>query len=110
MWFHLCTGNHDPTGKDSLYDMIQWLSAGLTSLRHKVTVGDSVAPDAVNILWENFRAQDEQFFADQSFTFGLIATEIPTDHTFNWIDDAQWIERRRVFDKIAPRAKFIWSM
>jgi hypothetical protein len=110
MWFHLYLGNHDAiAGRDSLYDMVEWLVAGLTELKHRVTVGDTIAPRAMNIVWDNFRPGDEQLIANRDFRFGLIATEIPTDQTFNWRDEAPWPERRRAFETIAPYAQFIWS-
>jgi hypothetical protein len=110
MWFHLFTGNHDKFGTITLHDMMEWLIAGLTDLDHEVTVGNMIAPNAINIIWENFFDGDIRIFDEQRFTFGLIATEIPTGHTFNWLDDEPWPTRRRCFDQIAPRAAFIWSM
>jgi hypothetical protein len=110
MWFHLFTGNHDEFGTITLYDMMEWLTAGLTELNHEVTVGDTIAPNAINIVWENFCDNDVRIFEKHHFTFGLIATEIPTDHTFNWLPHNPWRTRRRCFDRIAPRAAFIWSM
>ncbi len=110
MWFHLFTGNHDEFGTITLHDMMEWLTAGLTELKHEVTVGDTIAPNAINIIWENFFNEDLRIFEKRRFTFGLIATEIPTDHTFNWLPDDPWLTRRRCFDRIAPRAAFIWSM
>ena len=110
MWFHLCTGNHDERGTATLYDMMEWVTAGLTELKHEVTVGDTVAPNAMNIIWENFFDTDVQIFNEKRFKFGLIATEIPTDHTFNWLEHDPWLTRRECFDRIAPQASFIWSM
>jgi hypothetical protein len=110
MWFHFFTGNHDETGRASLYDMMEWLTASLTELKHEVTVGDTIAPHAMNIIWENFRDEDEEIFKSHDFKFGLIATEIPVGETFNWLDGGDWPARRRAFDKVARRAQFIWSM
>jgi len=110
MWFHLFTGNHCPLGRKTLFDMMEWLTAGLTDLNHKVTVGDTIAPSAMNVIWENFHDSDERLFSEQRFKFGLIATEVPTGHTFNWLEYDPWLTRRRSFEKIAPRAEFIWSM
>ncbi len=110
MWFHLFTGNHDAFGAITLHDMMEWVTAGLTELKHEVTVGDTIAPHAINVIWENFFDVDLQIFAEQPFTFGLIATEIPTGHSFNWLEEEPWLTRRRCFDQIAPRAAFIWSM
>jgi hypothetical protein len=110
MWFHLFLGNHDEIGKQTLYDMTQWLVAGLTELNHKTSIGSTIVPNALNIIWDNFREDDERLFLEHNFKFGLIATEIPTGTTFNWLEEPPWPERRRAFDKIAPRAQFIWSM
>ena len=62
MWFHLFTGNHNPFGAASLHDMMDWLTAGLTELNHEVTVGDTLAPNAINIIWENFVDADVELF------------------------------------------------
>ena len=110
MWFHLFTGNHCPLGRRTLFDMMEWLTAGLTDLNHKVTVGDTIAPSAMNVIWENFHDSDERLFSEHRFKFGLIATEVPTGQTFNWLEYDPWLTRRRSFEKIAPRAEFIWSM
>jgi hypothetical protein len=110
MWFHLFTGNHNPFGAASLHDMMDWLTASLTELNQEVTVGDTLAPNAINIIWENFVDTDFEIFDTHHFTFGLVATEIPTDRTFNWLPHEPWLTRRRCFDQIAPRAAFIWSM
>jgi len=110
MWFHFFTGNHNKAGRASLYDMMEWLTAGLTELKHDVTVGNTIAPHAINIIWENFRHEDEEIFKSHDFKFGLIATEIPVGRTFNWLGEGSWPTRRRSFDKIARRAQFIWSM
>jgi hypothetical protein len=110
MWFHLCVANHNPIGRETLYDMIQWLIAGLTENGHEVTVGDRVAPSAMNILWDNFREGDEEVLSKEDFRYGLIATEIPTGDTMNWLDEPPWPERRRAFDRVGRRAEFIWSM
>jgi hypothetical protein len=110
MWFHMFTGNHDEVGTITLYDMMEFLSAGLRELGHEVTVGDTIAPNAVNIIWENFFDDDVKIFEKHCFKFGLIATEIPTDQTFNWLEHDPWLTRRRCFDQIASRASFIWSM
>lgn len=110
MWFHLYLGNHDDiAGRNSLYDMVEWLVAGLTDLEHHVTVGDTIAPQAMNIIWDNFRHGDERLVANGGFRFGLIATEIPTGATFNWRDEPPWPERRQAFEAVAPHAQFIWS-
>jgi len=109
MWFHFFVGNHEQTGRASLFDVMEWLTGSLTELKHYVTVGDTIAPNAMNIIWENFGDADEQIFKDHSFKFGLIATEIPVGRSFNWLDEEPWLTRRRAFDKIAPRAQFIWS-
>ena len=110
MWFHLFTGNHDKFGTITLHDMMEWVIAGLTDLKHEVTVGTTIAPHAINIIWENFFEPDVGIFDQHQFTFGLIATEIPTGRTFNWLEHDPWLTRRRWFDRIAPRAAFIWSM
>lgn len=104
MWFHLFTGNHNKFGAITIHDMMEWLIAGLTDLRHEVTVGDTIAPNALNIIWENFSDADIEIFNRQRFTFGLIATEIPTNRTFNWLDHEPWLTRRKCFDQVAPRA------
>ncbi len=110
MWFHFFVGNHELAGRATLYDMMQWLTAGLAELKHEVTVGDTIAPNAMNVIWEGFGDVDEQIFKDHNFEFGLIATEMPVGNTFNWLEEEPWLTRRRAFDRIAPRAKFIWSM
>lgn len=110
MRFHLFLGNHDQTGRDTIHDMMEWLTAGLTELNHQVTVDKFIAPNAINVIWENFVDKDVEVFDDSRFKFGLIATEIPVGQTFNWLDHEPWLTRRRCFEKIAPRAQFIWSM
>jgi hypothetical protein len=89
---------------------MEWLVGSLKELKHEVTVGDTIAPNAMNLIWENFRDADEQIFEDYNFKFGLIATEIPVGDSFNWLDAEPWRTRRRTFDRIAPRAQFIWSL
>src|SRR5262245_26474980 len=110
MWFHLFTGNHDELGTITLHDMMEWLIAGLTELNHEVTVGHTIAPNAINIILKNVSKPNLQIFDNYHFTFGLIATEIPTGRTFNWLEHDPWLTRRKCFDRIAPRAAFIWSM
>jgi hypothetical protein len=63
--------------------MIEWVSAGLVELNHRLTVDDAVAPGTLNIFWDNFQPGDERLFSNNKLTFGMIATEIPSGNTFN---------------------------
>lgn len=108
MRFHFFVGNHDIDGRASVLDLLPWLVGSLARLKHQVTIGDCLASDALNVVFENFTDADATLL--KGCNFGLIATEIPTERTFNGFDREPWLMRRRAFDKIAPRARFIWSL
>jgi hypothetical protein len=63
----------------------------------------------MNVIFEHFRDADVDILNGNDFRFGLVATEIPIGQSFNGIDQEPWLTRRRAFNKIAPRAEFIWS-
>jgi hypothetical protein len=109
MWFHFFVGNHGNTGRGTLVDMMPWLTGGLAQAGHKVTIGETIAPNAMNVIFENFGDADVQVLEDYSFKFGVVATEIPVVGTFNGRYEEPWLTRRRSFDKIVQRAQFIWS-
>lgn len=111
MWFHLCTSNHDPVGRSTLIDMSDWFTAGLTDLGHKVTSSDTyVEPNAINIFWECFNRIFKSRISKIGVKYGIIATEIPDGHAFNWRDEPHWNERFKAFLKVAKGASFIWTM
>lgn len=110
MWFHLFTGNHDEIGQPTLHDMATWIEGGLIDLGHEVSIGDYIAPNALNVIWENFRDSDIEIFNNLDFKFGLIMTEISVRNTFNFLDQEPWLTRRRLFDNLTRRAQFVWSM
>jgi hypothetical protein len=107
MRFHFFIGNHEIDGRGSVLDLLPWLAGGLVRLKHEITIGENLSTTAINIIFENFA--DTDIHALQNCKFGLVATEIPTNDSFNEFMWEPWLARRRCFDKIAPAARFIWS-
>ena len=110
MWIHFFTGNHNSHGKATLSDMIQWFEAGLTALGHDVTIGDRLAPGAVNLVWEYFSPGQGQWLRESGVVYGIVGTEIPDGSGFNWRRDGDWSKRWQSFKEAAAGARFIWSM
>lgn len=109
MWFHLCLGNHSEIGKSTLADHIQWLEAGLTELGHDVTIGDRLAPHAVNVLWDGFSPGQGRWLRESGVQYGIVATEMPDGEGFNHRRDGEWEWRWPAFIEAASGARFIWS-
>jgi hypothetical protein len=110
-WFHFCTANHNEKGRSTLGDMADWFEAGLLDLGHKVTFSDSVVEKgAVNLFWENFLPGMGEAIAGTGVTYGIIATEIPDGHAFNWRTEPYWKERFDAFSEAARGASFVWTM
>jgi hypothetical protein len=111
MWFHFFLGNHYDSGKLTLQDMVQWFEAGLRELGHQVTIGDQLAPSAVNLIWEHFLTRKQaEGILESGVTFGLVGTEIPDGKGFNWRHFPPWPARWDAFQVVARGAAFIWSM
>jgi putative peptidoglycan lipid II flippase len=110
MKFHICLANHDPVGRLTLVDMIDWVSAGLKELGHSVTVSpNSLDISAINLIWEQFYPGFAEELRQSKAVFGIVATEIPTGREFNHRDDGIWPLRFRLFPSVAKRAAFIWT-
>jgi hypothetical protein len=110
-WFHFCTANHNEKGRSTLVDMADWFEAGLLDLGHKVTFSDSTVEEgAINLFWENFAPGMGEAIAKTSVTYGIIATEIPDGHAFNWRTEPYWKERFDAFSEAAKGASFVWTM
>lgn len=91
--------------------MADWFEAGLLDLGHKVTFSDtSVESEAINIFWENFLPGVGAQIKATGVRYGIIATEIPDGHAFNWRTEPQWINRYQAFSEVANGADFIWTM
>lgn len=111
VWFHFCTANHNEVGRSTLVDMTDWFRAGLLDLGHKVTFSDShVESGAINVFWERFRPQMGDELAKAGIVYGIVATEIPDGHAFNWRQEPEWKERFDAFHEVARGASFIWTM
>ena len=109
MWFHFFTGNHNAVGRLTLIDMIEWVETGLQELGHYVTIGNKLAPDAINLIWENSRHGHGKSLQESGVVYGLVCTEVPDGSGFNWRRDGTWAERWEAFPEIAEGAAFIWS-
>jgi hypothetical protein len=110
-WFHFCTANHNEVGRSTLVDMANWFAAGLLDLGHKVTFSDSyVESGALNVFWDRFRPQMREELAKAGIAYGIVATEIPDGHAFNWRKEPEWKERFDAFHDMARGASFIWTM
>lgn len=111
MWFHFCTANHDPIGRSTLVDMLDWFTAGLKDLGHKVTYSEtSVECRAVNVFWDGFGPGMGERIRDSGVEYGVVATEIPDGNAFNWRTEPDWKERFDSFFDVARSASFIWTM
>lgn len=110
MWVHFFVGNHDAVGQLTLHDMIQWFEAGFRELNHHVTAGNTLAPGAINLIWENSARGHALALKESGVTYGIVGTEIPDGTGFNWRSDPPWPERWRAFEELAHGASFIWSM
>jgi hypothetical protein len=110
-WFHFCTANHNEVGRSTLVDMADWFKAGLLDLGHKVTFSDGdVENGAINVFWERFRPGMQEQLAKTGIVYGIVATEIPDGHAFNWRSEPEWKARFDAFHEVASRASFIWTM
>jgi hypothetical protein len=110
-WFHFCIANHNKVGRSTLTDMADWFKAGLRELGHAVTFSDhSVETGAINIFWERFRPGVENEIARAGIVYGIVATEIPDGHAFNWRLEPEWKARFDSFHEVASHASFIWTM
>jgi hypothetical protein len=110
MQFHFTMLNHDEVGKRTLIDMYYWFRAGLTELGHDVTFSNHLHPSAINVIWENFSKESGEALAKSGLKYGIIATEIPIDGTFNNRIDGLWEKRWSGFLAASTNAMFIWSM
>ncbi|WP_430447471.1 MAG: hypothetical protein ACQZ2J_09320 [Pseudomonas piscis] len=110
-WFHFCTANHNKIGRSTLTDMADWFEAGLLDLGHKVTFSEtSMERSAINLFWEYFEPGMIEELLRSGIEYGIIATELPDGHGFNWRSDQQWTNRFNTFSEVARHAKFIWTM
>jgi hypothetical protein len=111
-WFNFCSVNHDDIGKSTLFDMFEWLRVGLTEAGHLVTYSErNFEYKAINLIWENFNDFIvPQLAINTNYRWGIIATELPTEYTFNYRTEPEWINRFNNFYKVAPYADFIWTM
>lgn len=110
MHFHFTMLNHDEIGKKTLFDMYYWFRASLEELGHTVTFSDHLNPFAINAIWENFSVESGSALAESGLQYGIVATEIPVNETFNNRSDGLWGRRWAGFLAAAKNALFIWSM
>lgn len=110
MHFHFTMLNHDEIGKKTLFDMYYWFRASLEELGHAVTFSDHLNPFAINAIWENFSVESGSALAESGLQYGIVATEIPVNGTFNNRSDGLWGRRWAGFLAAAKNALFIWSM
>jgi hypothetical protein len=109
-WFHFCTANHEPIGRSTLIDMANWFEAGLLDLGHEVSFSEQhLEPKAINVLWDCFTPRFARELAESNVTYGLVATEIPDGHAFNWRTEVSWKNRFDTFCDVAKGAAFIWA-
>jgi len=93
-----------------LYDQIRLFEAGLSALGHNVSIGDRIAPNAVNLMWENFRPGQARLLRESGVVYGIVATEIPDGSGFNWRRDDSWGTRWDSFPEVSKGAAFIWAL
>jgi hypothetical protein len=111
MWFHICAANHNETGRSSLVDQMDWVTAGLIDAGHEVTFSEnSIEPSAINLFWECFCPGVGRKIIESGVTYGIVATEIPDGEGFNWRDELHWHTRYRSFFEAAEGASFIWAL
>jgi hypothetical protein len=109
--FHICLGNHERSGIETLHDQVAWVLGGLESLGHEVTYSPTTLLDnAVNLLWENFGTELGEWLNRSSVRYGIVATEIPDGQGFNNRRDQTWRRRWHGFGLAAQRAEFIWCL
>lgn len=110
MRFHICLFNH-PMSFETLFDQVAWIRLGLQSLGHTVTESvDQFDAGAINILWENFQPGVGRELRKLGINYGIVATEVPQDGTFNGRRDGNWGGRWAGFIEVAEGSRFIWSM
>jgi len=109
--FHFYLGNHDSIGKRTLYDLIDYITLGLTYCNHTVTKSSvSLSGRSINLLFENFRVGHGEVLKESGVKFGIIATEYYDGRRLNFDGSMAWRLRMRGLEEVAPLAKFIWCM
>ena len=109
--FHFYLGNHEATGRRSLYDLISYISKGLSFNGHTTSKSAvSVCPLSINLLFENFRQGHGDELEKASITFGIIATEFFDGVNLNFQTSLAWRLRLNGLKEVAPKAEFIWCM
>ncbi len=66
-----------------------------------MTIGDTVAPNAINLIWENMTAAQGEWLRTSGLRYGLVATEIPDGTGFNNRQDGDWATRWQGFQSAA---------
>jgi hypothetical protein len=109
--FHIYLGNHDSVGKRTLFDIIDYVTLGLTHFNHTVTKSSTnVSEHSMNLLFENFRVGQGQALLECGVEFGIIATEYYDGYRLNFDSSTPWRIRLRGLEDVAPHARFIWCM
>src|ERR1700733_3413489 len=94
MRFHFSSINHNDYGRMTLHDMRNWFQAGLEGLGHEVSFSrDRLDPTRINVLWEHFWPEMAEALVRSNIRYGIIATEIPTENSFNNRTELAWTRR-----------------
>lgn len=104
--FNIFYYNHSLSGRRSILDYIEWLYFEIKNYGYDVTISKKINLNAINILIDNFNYETAKFLEKKKIKFGVIATEILTENTFNFSNDKTWIKRRENFDQVTKIALF----
>ena len=107
---NICLKNHTIIGKRSLLDWVEWLNINLNNNGIKCNISNNINVEAINIIFDNFFLDTYYYLKKYKIKYGIVATEYPTNNTFNNLNEIEWIKRRYSFDQVAKSALFIWSM
>lgn len=61
-------------------------------------------------MWDNFNDTITKEIVNESFSFGVIATEIPTNDSLNYIYDEENRNRTKNLIEVIKKSKFVWLM
>ncbi len=113
MNFQFYLNNHTPPGQRTLEDPRDILAGQLTALGHKISHGDMVVTDRINVLFEGFGTDVVERMAEAHYhgaRFLIVATERPTPEGFNGGISRAMVERQAIFPEAALYADAIWTL
>lgn len=113
MNFQFYLHNHTRPGQRTLEDPRDILAGQLAALGHKVSHGDMVVTDRINVLFEGFSATVVDRMAEahrHGARFLIVATERPTPEGFNGGISRAMVDRQAIFPEAARYADAIWTL